>query len=727
MMKLRPMVLAILGIGSIQAAWANDVPQNLEAVQVKTKRVVNEKGYKAERTDITGVNTSILDTPYSIDVITQQQLNDKRPQNLEEAVKGISGLTSGNNLAGTIDTIVRRGYGNNRDGSIMRNGMGSALARNFTATTERVEVLKGSSSVLYGLQDAGGIVNVVTKKPNHQTRQSSLNTSYGSNASRQIGLDTTAPIANTGLAYRVIADYKTQKSWRSFGKNTEYIVAPSLSWTNGKSKVLAAYEYQNYLGDFDRGTFVNTNSGSLNYLKPIDVPLKARLDDPINHTDGYSHNLQLTGEHKISPNWTAKAEYAFSKNYYTDGQARIVRYNAADEAAGRVRQRIDSTNPSDLRIHSLNTSLNGVIDQSDTVTHKLRASVQLQDYKLAIGDLKRSSVMNFPKINDLVNGEYNKNNMTTQAAATMTANEASSDMTEQYKTASLLLQDAMYLGDKWIVAGGVRAQYHKINSGQGRGNNFYRNNDSGFTMLPQFGAVRLLNPSWSVYGNWGMSAKPNPSRSWNYNGAKIELEKTNQFEIGSKYNGELLSANIALFQINKRNTAKRYTDDLGNQVIRIAGKDRSRGLEIDINGKITPKWDVSANYTLTDTKVKQDLANPSNVGTAFDSVPKHMGGLLLSYDFGRAAGGNWRAGAGVDYRGKWGFNYGGNWVTMPSATTYNAFVSYDTKVKGKDLNVRVTGKNLGNKRYFTSHTTATMEHLQIGNPREIGISAKINF
>lgn len=732
-MKLRPIAFAVLSLGTIQAAWADDV-QNLETVEVKTKRVVNEKGYKAERTDITGVNTSILDTPYSIDVVTQKQLEDKRPDNLEEAVKGISGLTSGNNLAGTIDTVVRRGYGTNRDGSIMRNGMGSALARNFTATTDRVEVLKGPASVLYGLQDAGGIVNVVTKKPNHKLRQSSLNLSYGSYTNRQIGVDTTAPIANTGLAYRVIADYKTKNSWRSFGENTEYVLAPSLSWTNGKTKVLAAYEYQNYLGDFDRGTFINTNSGSANYLKPIDVPLKARLDDPINHTDGYSHTFQLTGEHKISPNWTAKTEYGFSKNHYTDGQARVMSYN---ETTGLVGHRIDSTNPSNLRIHNLNTSLNGIIDQSDTITHKLRASVQLQDYKLAIGDLKRSTLPNgkqniiAPKISDLVNGIYNKNNMTTNAAATMIADSRSSDMTEQYKTASLLLQDSVYLGDKWIVAGGLRAQYHKIHSGQGRGNNYYRNNDSGFNLLPQLGVVHLINPSWSMYGNWGMSAKPNPSRSWNYNGAKIELEKTNQFEVGTKYNGELLSANFALFQINKRDTAKRYTATTGEQVIRIAGKDRSRGIEIDVNGKITPKLEVSANYTLTDTKVKQDLAAPTNVGTAFDSVPKHMGGLLLSYDFGHAAGGNWRVGAGVDYRGKWGFNFiknnKGTWVSLPSATVYNAFVSYDTKVKGKDVNLRLTGKNLGNKRYFTSHTTATMEHLQIANPREIGISAKINF
>lgn len=147
-MKFNQMALALFSSSAVSLVWADDVAQNLDEVHVRTKRVVNEKGYKAERTDITGVNTSILDTPYSIDVVTQKQLQDKQPENLEEAVKGVSGLNSGNNLAGTIDTIVRRGYGTNRDGSIMRNGMGSALARNLTATTERVEVLKGPASVV---------------------------------------------------------------------------------------------------------------------------------------------------------------------------------------------------------------------------------------------------------------------------------------------------------------------------------------------------------------------------------------------------------------------------------------------------------------------------------------------------------------------------------------------------------------------------------------------------
>lgn len=729
--------LSLLGIplvAGLQSAFAQSTApaNNAEAtdtllpVQI-TARMVNENGYKAEHTNITGVNTSILDTPYSIDVVTQQQLEDKRPETLEEAVKGVSGLSQGNNLAGTLDTVMRRGYGDNRDGSIMRNGLASALARNFTASAERVEVLKGPASVLYGLQNPGGIINVVSKKPNHNEQKTSISASYGSHAHRQIGVDLTGPIGNTGLSYRLIADYKSKDYWRNFGKNTEYIIAPSFSWQNDTSRLLAAYEYQNYEGTFDRGTFLDTNAtirrngvnvSNPNYLKPIDIPLERRLDEPINQTKGYSHTLQLSGEHKLNPNWSLKAEYGYSKNHYHDWQARVMSYNASNRTVSR---RIDGTRPSDVRTHSLNLSANGIFSQGNSVVHKLRAAVQLQDYKLMLGDLRRSPGRSVINVDTPIYG--------TTAVATGMATavpHANSDTVEQYKTAALLLQDSIYFGEHWIISGGLRAQHHKIHSGQGRPASF-RNNSSEFKLLPQLGAVYLINPSWSVYGNFGTSMKPNASRNVNYHGKKIPSEKSRQFEFGTKFNGENLSAYLALFHIKKDNVARPVLLANGEYETRVIEKNRSQGIEVDINGKITDRLGLSANYTFTDTKILQDSNNPWNVGRNFGSVPKHMGGILLTHDFGHAVGGQWRAGAGVDYLGSWGFGYNNTWIKMPSATIYNTFVSYDTKIGGNDLNVRLTGKNLGNKRYFVSHTNATMQHLSIGAPREINLSAKLSF
>lgn len=715
-------------VANVNAKEHSTNEHTLEGIDVITK-LVNEKGYKAERTEITGVNSSIIDTPYSIDIVTQEQLQDKQPSTLEDAVKGISGLSQGNNLAGTLDTVKRRGYGGNRDGSIMRNGLASPLARNFNANVERVEVLKGPASVLYGMQNPGGVINVVTKKPSYENHKTTLDTSYGSNYSRNFGIDVTGPIAGTGFAYRIVADHKKKHSWRNFGENKETIIAPSLSWKNDSTKLTLSYEYQDYKGDFDRGIFIDTNkkiglNNNPNYGKPLDIPLERRLDDPINVTTGYSHTIQFNAEHKLNPNWTLKADYGYAKNHYSDWQARITKYDAKTR---KVTRRIDSTNPSDAVNNSLNLSAIGIIEQSPSVTHQLRTAVELQKYQLTIGDLRRSGTHAM----SIDTPEYNSTQVINGQASSK-ADVRTSDMLEQYKTLGLVVQDAIYLGDKWIVSGGVRAQWHQIKSGQGRENQKFRNNDSGFALLPQLGLVHLITPDWSIYGNVGTSAKPNPSRSWDYKGEKIKLETSRQFEIGTKYNNEWLSANLALFHIIKDNTAKRYKDPATNEnVIKIAGKDRSQGIEIDINGKLTDKLTISANYTYTKTKVLRDDAEPQNIGTDFDSTPRHLAGLTLIYDWGHFLGGHWRTGAGAEYQGSWGFNYINNdqatWFKIPSATLYNAFISYDVKLGKQDLNLRLTGKNLTNKRYFVSHTTATMEHLSIGSPREVVLSAKFSF
>ncbi len=716
--RLTHISLAIAGLLSSSLVWAETTDTaTLENIEVRSKRLTMEQGYKAERSNITGVNTSILDTPYSIDVVTQKQLEDKKPDTLEDAVVGISGLHQANNLAGTLDALTKRGYGGNRDNSILRNGYESTQARNYTATAERVEVLKGPASVLYGMQDPGGVVNVVTKKPQEKAEHS-INVSYGSHANRTIGFDSTGGLGN-GLAYRFIADYKTKNSWRNFGENTEYIIAPSLSWKNDKTQVLAAYEYQNYKGDFDRGTFMDFSgnaSTNPNYGKPLNINSKTRVDDTVNETVGYSHSFQLTGEHKLNRDWTLKAGYSYNLNHYDDWQARVMSY---DYKTRTVSRRIDGTRGSDYAGHTFNIEAHGIVDQGENITHKLRVALQAQQSTLELGDMYRSTRRSVMSVDNPV---YVGESLTALSSIV----DSQSDQYDQTKTAAVLLQDSVYIGDQWILSGGLRGQYYKSESGKGRNSSYFRNYSEGFKVLPQLGAIYLINPRWSTYTNFATSLKPNSSRGTDFGGQEIKPEEGRQFEVGTKYNGDLLSANLALFHIKKKNIA--YTSAVnGETYTSIVGKNRSQGVEIDINGKITPKTELSANYTFTDTKILQDQDDPSNVGKAFDSVPRHAAGLTLTYDFGKALGGQWRAGAGARYIGSWGFNYAGSWYKMPSATVYNAFVSYDTKLNGKPLNIRLTGKNLGNKTYYVSHTNATMQHLSIGAPREIGLSAKLSF
>ncbi|UMM07877.1 TonB-dependent receptor plug domain-containing protein [Gluconobacter frateurii] len=154
-------------------------------------------------------STSPLNIPQVVNIISPQVILDQEPPNLDDALANVSGITQGNTLAGTQDTIMKRGFGGNRDGSIMHNGMPLIQGRGFNAAANSVEVLKGPSALLYGIMDPGGVINIVSKKP-RLTRKTILSTNlstYGDGKNGVEGaLDTTGPIGKKGFAYRLVVD-----------------------------------------------------------------------------------------------------------------------------------------------------------------------------------------------------------------------------------------------------------------------------------------------------------------------------------------------------------------------------------------------------------------------------------------------------------------------------------------------------------------------------------------
>ncbi|MDF5863690.1 TonB-dependent receptor plug domain-containing protein [Pseudomonas aeruginosa] len=108
------------------------------------------QGYRpAANAWISRGDAPLLEIPQAISVVPAQALQDQRPRNLDDALGNISGITQANTLGGTQDAVMKRGFGDNRDGSIMRDGMPSVQGRNFTATADHVEVLKGQHPALW--------------------------------------------------------------------------------------------------------------------------------------------------------------------------------------------------------------------------------------------------------------------------------------------------------------------------------------------------------------------------------------------------------------------------------------------------------------------------------------------------------------------------------------------------------------------------------------------------
>lgn len=224
----------------------------------------------------TRADTPLIDIPQAVNVVSQDVLKDQKAQSLDDALSNISGISQSNTLGGTQDSVIRRGFGDNRDGSILTNGLKTALPRSFNATTDRVEVLKGPSSTLYGILDPGGMINVITKKP-QQTFSGEIYGTASSFGGGSTGLDFTGPIEGTDFAYRLIGEYKNVDYWRNFGKTKDWLISPSLSWYGEDTEVTVSYTHEDYSVPFDRGTIFDLNTGHA-----VNVDPKIRFDEPYN-------------------------------------------------------------------------------------------------------------------------------------------------------------------------------------------------------------------------------------------------------------------------------------------------------------------------------------------------------------------------------------------------------------------------------------------------------------
>ncbi|WP_285425962.1 TonB-dependent siderophore receptor [Pseudomonas sp. efr-133-TYG-103a] len=699
-------LLCSLGLST----WVSAEEMQLDAVNIdaSSQADVSETehsrtSYQARKSTVaTRTESPLLETPATVNVVTNRVIEDRQPSSLDEAINAVSGVKQGNTLGGTQDAIQKRGFGTNRDNSIMRDGMQSVQARNFTPTTERIEVLKGPASMLYGVQDPGGVINVVTKKPQLVDAHSIsvFGSSFGGGGEQ---IDLTGPIGTNGLAYRVIADKQNYDYWRNFGSIDQSVIAPSLAWYGDDTTVSAAYEHMEYSVPFDRGTQINTTTG-----KVLDIPRKRRLDEPFNVTTGRSDSLDLRMDHRLNDDWTLRTGYAYSRNYYNDYQSRFM---SADFTTGAVTRRGDATRDAVQFAHTATLNALGNLYWGD-VRHELLIGADYMKNDRELGDLYRSPNKTDFNYNDPVYG-------VTPKPSTVSA--PNSDQIDHLRTHAFFVQDAMHLGEKWIFQAGLR--YDAFDELTGKGRPFIVGADvKDSKVVPRVGLVYLIQPHWSVYGSYTESFRPNTSIATPIE--SLPPEEGKSYEIGTKFQNDAITATVALFNINKKNV--QTSEPCGTETCtRVSGEVRSRGLEADITGQLNEGWSLTGSYAYTDTQVLED---PVLKGEPLDGVSKHTGALYLTRDFGHVGAGDLRAGAGARFASRWGVNDGaGKEYYLPSSKVADAFVSYKMKLDERDLTLQLNLKNMFDEKYYTSSSGLGSPAIAIGEPRQLVARAKLDF
>ncbi|GCV12227.1 ferrichrome iron receptor precursor [Escherichia coli] len=331
-------------------------------------------------------------------------------------------------------------------------------------------------------------------------------------------------------------------------------------------------------------------------------------------------------------------------------------------------------------------------------------------------DLLRTDMIRCKKAKDF--NIYNPVYGNTSKCTTVSASD--SDQTIKQESYSAYAQDALYLTDNWIAVAGIRYQYYTQYAGKGRP--FNVNTDSRDEQwTPKLGLVYKLTPSVSLFANYSQTFMPQSSIA-SYIG-DLPPESSNAYEVGAKF--ELfdgITADIALFDIHKRNVL--YTESIGDETIaKTAGRVRSRGVEVDLAGALTENINIIASYGYTDAKVLED---PDYAGKPLPNVPRHTGSLFLTYDIHNMPGNNTLT-----------FGGGGHGVSRRSATNgadyylpgyfvADAFAAYKMKLQ-YPVTLQLNVKNLFDKTYYTSSIATNNLGNQIGDPREVQFTVKMEF
>ncbi|MCD8213910.1 MAG: TonB-dependent receptor [Campylobacter sp.] len=670
-----------------------------------------DDGYRATSSEIGKTSTPILEIPQTVNVVTSQQIKDKKPETLAESLQNVSGISYGNTTGGIFDSIIKRGFGGGRDGSIMRNGVPASVMHSFNKSIESVEVLKGPASLLYGAQEPGGVVNMVTKKPKYEF-SNEIWAGIGNRHYWNAGFDSTGPIYESGFAYRFIFDAMDKDYWREFGRHKNVLFAPSLSYRGDDYRINLGYAHTTSIDPIDRGAIIVPSTGQ---IYPSDK--KNRLDEPVNELDSKLDTVDVNFEKNLGENWLLKGSYAFSRSKHEYG---FVRVNLPANLINATRQ-YNYYDGFIHRTHGGSLTLNGLFN-TGTISHNLLLGVDYKDYyRYRPGALAGTA----SRINLLA---------PSRGTASLNGTRAASIQYQKLKTLGTYVQDNINLTDELIFALGLRYEYYDQIARQSWSAPANTDQQDGkFTY--QAGLLYLLTPEWSVYTNYAQSFNPQMSISDDIGDAEPEEGKS--IEVGTKFQNDAITASAAIFNIDKKNIMRTV-----NQRSVVVGKAQSKGFEFDFNGRVGGGLSLGASYAYTKTEVKEDDGEYAVlVGKPLEATPKHQASLFANYDFSRLGVKGLRIGGGARYFGSWYTYYmrtdlaaqgipAGTQFKLPYAVIYDAFISYDTKILGYETNFAFNVKNLTDKIYYTSSSTGTTTStipVQMGYARQFMLTACVKF
>ncbi|HFT0583743.1 TPA: ferrichrome porin FhuA [Klebsiella aerogenes] len=671
-------------------------PASQESAWGPAPTIAAKRSATATKTD-----TPIEKTPQSISVVTNEEMQMHQFQSVKEALGYTPGVTvSSRGASNTYDFVIIRGFSsvglnqnNYLDGLKLQGDFyNDAVVDPYML--ERVEVMRGPTSVLYGKSNPGGIVSMVSKRPTTEPLKE-VQFKMGTDNLFQTGFDFSDALDEDGVfSYRLTGVARSNNEQQQNAEQQRYAIAPSFSWRpDDKTNFSFLSYFQN-----------EPETGYYGWLPKEGTvqPLPNGGHLPTSFNEGatnntYSRNQKMVGysfEHGFNDTFTVRQNLRFSemkvaqKSAYGTGLCNnsMNAFNSYCQSLTPEQQahylgRGTVVDNERLQNFSVDTQLQSNFSTGN-VDHILLTGVDYMrmrnDISALFGNAPSLDLNNLPSMSSVDFGD----------AVPYQMNES--------KQTGIYLQDQAEW-NKWVLTLGGRYDWSKQATTVRSDNGYIERNDHQFTW--RGGINYLFDNGISPYVSYSQSFEPNAFSLYSTPRVAYEPSKGEQYEAGVKYVPKDMPVVVtgAVYQLTKSDTLMADPNNALNQVP--AGEIRSRGVELEAKAALNANINMTASYTYTDAIYTKDT---NLKGNTVVQVPKHMASLWGDYTFYDGPLSGLTLGTGGRFIGS---SYGdpANTFKVGSAAVMDAVVKYDLARFGMaGSNIAVNVNNLLDREYVAS-------------------------
>lgn len=683
----------------------------------------NEDYSVTNTTTATKTDTPIIRTPVNIQVIPQQILKDQQVVRLEQALQNVSGVGVVQN-GGDGDAFSVRGFAVNnyyRNGVLRVTG-NSPIGPREVSNVERIEVLKGPASILYGRIEPGGLINVVTKQP-WSTPYTAISQQFGSFDYYRTSIDTTGPVTGDGkLLYRLGFAYEDAGSFVDFVNSDHVLFAPTLQW-NISDRTQATFNFEYYSADDVQGGNTSVVAGPRNpdnplVNRPLALPRNRFLGEPGDGFSSHYVDLGYTISHQFNDNWRIKHNFNANLNTLERQQTTFplnLDFGAfypeplanCDPANGSCQIPRGLTTGSGFQ-DAYYTSLD-LTGHVDTFNLKHTLLFGTDYYHLTFGSIGSSPLVSAI---DAFNPVYGQRKIV--------FDDAQRNIQTTTSWNGVYFQDQVQFPHDVFFLAGFR--YDNARVDRDRSNNPNQSLgeiEAAGQVKPRFGLLWQPVSELSLYSNYVENFGVGQT---NNDGTTLPPQTAQQWEVGAKtelFDGRL-SASLAWFNLTRQNVA---TTSLADPNVLVAiGEARNQGLEFDFSGEILPGWKWIGSYAYIDSEITRD--NDGNQGNRLFNVPEHSGSLWNTYEFldGFLRGFKFGGGIVAKSQRQSGIE---NDTQLPGYAILNLVAAYQWKVGKYAVKTQLNIDNLLDKYYFAG--SQNRDFNLVGTPRTFLGSVSVNF